>query len=365
MNNPFKRYVQHFLSFSRSDRNAIIILAILILLGFGVNIVLQNTRFKPTADFSEIKALIKEWELVESEKQQTSTFFDFDPNIISEKELDSLSIPNYIKQNIIRYRSAGGKYKTAVDVRKIYGMNDSIFSLVENYIYIKQNIKPERKVKKVVKLEPKATFDPNMTSLAELKTFGFSNYQANNLVNYRKKGGSFNRPSDILKIYGIDSLFYLSIEKYIVLAQTEIDIKEELEIEKFIRIEINSADTFDFQKLAGIGSWYAKRIIKYRNLLGGFSRKEQIKEVYNFPEETYLKIEKHVFVDTLLISKLRINFLEYAELIQHPYLDKNAVKLILKARETDGAFKNISEVEAIKGFDADMFRRIRPYVTCR
>lgn len=363
MNNPFKRYVQHFLSFSRSDRNAIIIIAVLVLLGFGVNILLQNTRFKSTSDFTAIKELIREWELAETEKQQTLILFDFDPNTITKLKLDSLSIPKQVKQNILSYRSAGGKYKTSADVRKIYGMNDSIFSLIESRINIKQNKEPERKVRKVKKLEPKGTFDPNMTTLEELKTFGFSNYQANNLVNYRKKGGSFNMPADILRIYGIDSTFYLGVEQYISIALTESEPMNE--VDKMVRIEINSADSFDLKKLDGIGSWYAKRIIKYRKLLGGFSSKEQIKEVYNFPEETYMKIEEHIFVDTLKISRLRINFFEYAELIQHPYLNKNDVKLILKTRESGGAFKNISEVKAIKGFDAETFRKIRPYITCR
>lgn len=366
MSNPFKRYVQHFLSFSRSDRNAIVIIGILILIVLAVNIVLQNTNFKSNTDFTEIKALIREWELGESEKKESLVFFNFDPNTISKSELDSLSIPKHIKQNIIRYREAGGKYKVQSDVRKIYGMNDSIFSLIEDHIQIKKSkvivAKTRTKTKKAEKIELNGNFEPNTATLAELKRFGFSNYQANNLLSYRNKGGSFNTANDLLKIYGVDSVFYQQIEKHVRIEKKLVATEP---IEADILVEINSADSADWVILNGIGPYYAKRIIKYRNLLGGFSSKEQLKEIYNFPEETYAMIQQHIYVDTLKISKLRINFLEYADLLRHPYLNKNDVKLILNTREKKGAFQNDSEVGFIKGFDAETFSKIRPYITCR
>ena len=365
MSNPFKRYVQHFLSFSRSDRNSIVIIGILILIVLAVNVILRNTNFKSNTDFTEIKALIREWELAESEKKESLVFFDFDPNIISKKELDSLSIPKHIKQNIIRYREAGGKYKVTSDVRKIYGMNDSIFSLIENHIQIEKAkvIVAKTKTKKTEKIELTGNFEPNSATFAELKKFGFSNYQANNLLSYRNKGGSISTASDLLKIYGIDSVFYQQIEKYVFIEEKAVLVATPIEAN--ILVEINSADSTEWVRLNGIGPYYAKRIIKYRNLLGGFSSKEQLREIYNFPEETYAMIQQRIYVDTLKISKLRINFLEYADLLRHPYLNKNDVKLILNTREKKGAFQNDLEVGAIKGIDAETFSKIRPYITCR
>ena len=71
--------------------------------------------------------------------------FNFDPNTISELGLDSLNLPDFVKGNIINYRKANGRFKEVADLRKIYGMNDSIFNVVEKYIIISM---PEKKAEK-------------------------------------------------------------------------------------------------------------------------------------------------------------------------------------------------------------------------
>ena len=52
--------------------------------------------------------------------------------------------------------------------------------------------------------------------------------------------------------------------------------------EKFpegIRVELNTADTATLKKIPGIGSYYARRIVDYRNRLGGFVSVAQLKEM--------------------------------------------------------------------------------------
>ncbi len=362
MQNSWKKISRKFLSYQRSDRNAIIILGALILLSILINILLVNRSPESNADFSEIKRLIEEWENTGQESKETQILFSFDPNHISKQKLDSLSIPDRVKRNMLSYREAGGKYKTAADLRNIYGMNDSVFALLKSFIRIK--------TEKVI-INPPGTnhhnkpayFNPNQASGDELKLYGFTTFQANNLLAYRKKGGRFRQAADLLKIYGIDSAFYKSIEDHIKIEMTAEKVASVSAVE--IRIELNTADSAKLVKLRGVGPVYAKRIINYRNLLGGFYSKDQLKEVYDFPEETFLGIQDHIYVDTLKLLKLRINFLEFPELLKHPYLDINDVKLIVNTRESSGAFKNISEVKMIKGFDSETFSKISPYITCR
>lgn len=366
MSNPFKRYVQHFLSFPRSDRNAIIILSTVILVMVVTITILRNIEPVPKSDFLEIEALLDDWAKAKEhiESEQTSVLFDFDPNTVTPEILDSLTIPEFVKRNLLSYRKAGGKFNSRSDVRKIYGMNDSVFSTLEEYIQIKQKEQEVNiKIKNKVIVQPVGTFDPNSATVSELENFGFSKYQANNLVNYRSKGGSFRNPTDIIKIYGIDSSFYFKVEKFVEIDETE-NIIQVLPEENVI-IELNSADSSELIQLNGIGPSYAKRIIKYRNLLNGYYSKEQLKEVYNFPEETYFKIQSNVCVDTLKIVKLRVNFAEFSELLRHPYLDKVQVKAILDRREAEGPFKSIAEFQVLKAFDSETIDKIIPYITCR
>jgi len=369
MKNTWFRIKNGFLSYSRSDRNAVIILSALIFITLIANIIIRNIESKKISDTSEINELFKVWKemTTPTDLADSLVLFNFDPNVVSQERLVLLSIPENIKQNIIRYRNSGGVFKSPAEMRKIYGMNDSVFQILEPFIQINQEKKtkfPATSEKEVVKEKVSLHyFDPNTADLEELIELGFSNYQANNLVGYRTNGGKFANASDLLKIYGVDSPFYFSIADYIQInAPTEFSEITETDT---LMIELNSADSLTLEKLNGVGPSYAKRIISYRNLLGGYYSSKQISEIYNFPEETFLKIQNNIYVDTLQITKLRINFAEYAELVSHPYLNKEQVRALLKYRNREGAFKTIDELANIEGFDLKTINRILPYVTCR
>jgi DNA uptake protein ComE-like DNA-binding protein len=329
------------------------------------NVIVQNIEYKSNTDFTEFKEMIAGWENTEAAqaKEQKAVFFDFDPNLITERRLDSLTLPIYLKQNILKYRKAGAVFKTPFDLRKIYGMNDSIFNLIEKYIKIEDEqyavLPPKVKSRKTSFIN----FDPNTANDSILNEIGFNNFQIHNLIGYRNKGGVFKSPIDVLKIYGIDSVFYATIAAYIKIEDKEIQRIVPVENNKLL--ELNSADSLDLIQLEGIGPVYASRIIRYRDLLGGFYSIEQLKEVYNFQLETYENIQDKVCVDTLMITKMRLNFSEFAELLTHPYLNKQQVKALLDRREREGAYKNIGEIQSVEGFDSEMFNRIGHYLTCR
>ncbi len=364
MGNPFKRYFKTFLSYPRSDRNAIVVLSTLLVLILVANYILKNKSPLSDSDYSEVKKMLEDWELksAENEKQVTS-FFLFDPNTISERRFDSLSIPYYLKQNIIAYRNAGGVYKSVDDLKKIYGMTDSIFHLMEAYVRIEEKEKFMDSSTKREKKKPLFFFDPNTADISELLQLNFSSFQANNLVSYRNNGGRFKTATDLIKIYGIDSSFYNRISMYIKIE--ELATEPIITLADTLHFDLNSIDSVTLVKFQGIGPAYAKRILKYRNLLGGYYSKEQLKEIYNFPEETYFKIEHRLYTDTLKVNKLRINFVEYRELLRHPYFNKAQVKAILQRRERQGAFKDPNELEEIEGFDSELIKKIRPYIAYR
>src|SRR3569833_3197280 len=56
-------------------------------------------------------------------------------------------------------------------------------------------------------------------------------------------------------------------------------------------IELNSADSAKLTELKGIGPSFARRIINYRNRLGGFINKEQLKEVYGMDDDRYAEMQ--------------------------------------------------------------------------
>jgi competence protein ComEA len=127
-------------------------------------------------------------------------------------------------------------------------------------------------------------------------------------------------------------------------------------------VDLNSCDSASLIALPGIGPVLSARIIKYRNILGGFIAVSQLKEVYGLPEETYNIINPMVSADSLSIRKIRINTAEYKDLIRHPYFQKNEVAAILKFRELKGELNDIKVMIENNLISEETARRIRKYL---
>lgn len=127
-------------------------------------------------------------------------------------------------------------------------------------------------------------------------------------------------------------------------------------------LDLSSCDSASLVALPGIGPVLSVRIIKYRNILGGFAAVSQLKEVYGLPEETYIIISPLVSADSLSIRKLRINTAEYKDLIRHPYFQKNEVAAILKYRELKGEISDIKVMIENNLISEETASRIRIYL---
>ncbi len=359
-----RHLLNQYFKFNRKDRNAVLILCVLILFAIAGNIIASRIQLNSKSDFTEIEKAIQDWENQKISGSNYQFLFSFNPNTISNEKLDSLLIPRFVKSNIINYRKAGGRFNKPADLRKIYGMTDSIFSVIEEYILLPDAISRKVPVQTKVAKTTAINFDPNTADIKILTASGFNKFQAKNIIKYREKGGVFHQPSDLLRIYGIDSTFYSSIENYIQISPQSENKPVEVTPEIF-HVELNSADSIQLLKLNGVGPVFASRIIKYRNLLGGFYTKEQLLEVYNFSEETYVRIENNVSVDTTLLKKIRINFAGFTDLVRHPYLKKEQVKVVLDFRDKAGAYKTINQLNDKKLLDEKTFHRIKPYLSSR
>ncbi|MFA5814343.1 MAG: helix-hairpin-helix domain-containing protein [Bacteroidales bacterium] len=111
-------------------------------------------------------------------------------------------------------------------------------------------------------------------------------------------------------------------------------------------IEINSADSLALLDLPGIGPVFAKRIIKYRQMLGGFAYPEQLKEVYGMDSARLSGFIKQIRIDTSGIRKMDINKATFKELLAHPYLEYEQVKAIARFRDKKGLLGSPGELWA-------------------
>ncbi len=147
-------------------------------------------------------------------------------------------------------------------------------------------------------------FNPNTVSPEDLVRLGFSEKQAQSILNYRAKGGRYRRPADFARSYVVADSVFARLEPYI-------DIP---------RIDINKADSAAFETLPGIGPYFASKMVSYRESLGGYSHPEQLLDIYHFDREKYDGLK-----DLITCSKpapYPIWTLPEADLARHPYLSR-------------------------------------------
>ena len=152
-------------------------------------------------------------------------------------------------------------------------------------------------------------FDPNTASIEDLCLLGFSPKQAASIDAYRQKGGRFHRKSDFAKSYVVSDSVYLRLEPYIVIP----------------KLDLNLADSAQFDALPGIGGFFASKMVEYRQKLGGYSSKEQLMEIYKFDSERYGSIEDLVTVSPEHITPYPLWRLGSEELALHPYIRSKSV----------------------------------------
>jgi competence protein ComEA len=209
---------------------------------------------------------------------------------------------------------------------------------------------------------PGFTFDPNIASYDTLIKIGFDSKTARTLISYRNKGGKFRIAADIKKVYGISEIQAKKVIPFVEFARDTTKIKNTSYHKQKAPIDLNSCDSLSLVRLPGIGPVLSARIIKYRKHLGGYSRKDQLREVYGLPEETFNLIEGQLFVDTLAIIRINMNLAEMTELNRLPYLEKYEVTAILKYRELKGRIRGVAELVDNKLITDETALKVGPYM---
>lgn len=200
-------------------------------------------------------------------------------------------------------------------------------------------------------------FDPNTLSAAKWKALGLSDKQVAIILNYRTKGGRFYKPEDLKKVYGITDSNYKALAPYIDIPKGKQPIAA--------IVELNTADSAGLTALDGIGPAYAKRIIYYRERLGGFVYKEQLKEVYGMDELKYAEIAGQLKVDAWRIRKIDINTITFDKLRLMPYLSYKQVNAIIEYRSQHGNYASVADLKNIAILTDQILIKISPYLVIK
>lgn len=258
-------------------------------------------------------------------------------------------------------------------------------------------------------------FDPNTCTYDDLLSLGLSARQARTLINYRGSGARFRRPEDLRRIYGIDSSTAARLIPYILIetdpegkksgtrkgwsgadsgrdaSVTWANRKESAPERKpsadqeenavggprynqgdnqatptagggVLALDINRCTAGELVALPGIGPVLAERIIKYRNLLGGFVDKWQLAEVYGLDSSVARLAAEQLILTFEEVRPLVLDSASYSDLAHHPYLGYETARKITTYRSVSGLPVTLGEMVSSGVITPVQAGRIAPYV---
>ena len=227
-------------------------------------------------------------------------------------------------------------------------------------------------------------FDPNTADSTQLLRLGLQPWQVRNIYKYRAAGGRYNKPTDLARLYGLTLKQYKRLEPYIKIEKEVMaaDVYKKSDDEKPIKkdtaliaypvkisegehININTADTNELKQIPGIGSYYARRIVSFRQRLGGIANVHQLLEIQGFPESSlkYMSVGESANNRNLPpITRIRINHLDVNALSRHPYIRYIQAKEIMNHRRLRGPIKKADDLRRLPSFTDKDVERVKPYI---
>ncbi len=374
--------IRDYFEFSRTERYGLFVLFVLCLLILGgTTFFVKNKKSTSSTEFSPYAEQVQAFYENTNEREEVEvaepTLFFFNPNMANAEDLQRLGIPRRVVKTILAYRRSGGSFKNANDFKKIYGLTPALFQKLKPWIQLPKSVVASSKMDSSA-FEPKQViepelfpFDPNQASHEELRRLGLPNRVINTLLKYRAKGGTFRKADDLSVIYGLSTAQFEQLRLYIQIVAPETTKispdsmrqapKDNRPANPSIILDINTASAEDWQRLRGIGPAYSRRIVNFREKLGGFYAINQITETYGLPDSIFQQIQPFLKLETLP-RQILLNNASVADLSAHPYLNKKQAAVIVNYRHQHGAFQRIDDLLKTHVVKEKDLNRLRPYL---
>lgn len=202
----------------------------------------------------------------------------FDPNTVDSMTLLHLGFKPWQAKNMLKYRAKGGKYRKKEDLKKLYGMTDSMYLALTPYIYIKDSIVVDSARIDSVHMDslPKWNSTKKDTILnlrtadtTELKLIrGIGSYRAKMIVRYREQLGGYARVEQIMEARGMDKVIADSILPHFYIDSVVVN-----------KIPINHIRPEVLQRHPYLNFEQAKAIYEYRRKHIRIKSAEELKKI--------------------------------------------------------------------------------------
>jgi len=307
-----KQFFKDYFTFNKGERNGILVLVLILVIVIIIPYIMPLLVKKDTVDFTAFKKEIKSFEqslkknktelpdsiqakefdytnINRSSAEATLHPFTFNPNGLPEEKWKEMGFDAKQIKIIKNYEAKGGKFYKKTDLKKIYGISESEYAVLEPYIAIPSDTSHfARKPKTVYAKSEKNTVvvELNSADTSDLKKLkGIGSWYAKKIIAYRTKIGGFYRKEQLMEVKGIDSTRYAGLCDWV-------------SINKFLirTININTA-TFDELKVHPyIGYNIALSLINMRQMHGNFTSVSDIRKSILVSEAIYEKLAPYLTV---------------------------------------------------------------------
>ncbi|MEM8586385.1 MAG: helix-hairpin-helix domain-containing protein, partial [Bacteroidota bacterium] len=375
-----------FAYYTRRQQMALWILLAGLVLIFGWSILPRKQTEPVPADeefWLAVEALrTEETPAAESARRESTEYsrpqelFYFDPNTVDEESLIDLGLNSGQARSWIRYRNSGARFSSPEDLSRLYVLSQEDIAKLKPWVRIanrstgqdfSRNASEEN-----TRIDPiNFTFDPNTVSADQLQQLGLNAGQARAWIRYRNSGARFDKAEDIARLRALDQEDIdrlqplIRFESAVAIADASTNentapqtysstssIGQSYESAVSINLDVNEASAEDWQRLRGIGPYWAGRIIRFRDALGGFVSIDQIGDTYGLPDSTFQAIRAQLTLNRPA-DQLSINTATEEELKRHPYINARQARALIAYREQHGYFSGPESLTDVRLLTAD------------
>ena len=360
------KFIKEYFNFSKRERNGLIVLLTILAVIIITRIIIVNASSSNKNDFQNFENEIDIFISYRTPELENGERFYFDPNTASKEDFMRMGLCIKTINSILSFRDKGWNFYKAEDLEKVYEITPEEYAAIKDYIIIESksykntnNFYNKNNQKEIQLFQ----FDPNLATKEDFLSLGFNKWQADNLIKFRDKGGVFKSFDDLANIYGLDQEHVEKLKPYVVISDEFKNYISPIKKDPNLILDLNSATETDLQKINGIGPFFAKGIVEYRDRMGGYINIVQLKEIYGMTDEIYSSIYGHFTINTDNTKKININTAEYFDLVTHPYISKENAKNILNYRNFVGKIKTTEELLKQKAVDKEFYDKILPYIS--
>ena len=207
---------------------------------------------------------------------------------------------------------------------------------------------------------------------------GLRDRVASSWIAWRNAGKVFRSSEDIEAVHGITSQELEIVLPHIVWdmkvnnqavshddnhdSKTQFYKVEDIPIDDKVsqRVNLNRADQLSLEALPGIGLVLSERILRYRELLGGFLSLDQLLEVYGLKESHYNLAVDHLYASSEEVTRIDLATIAFRDLLRHPYASYDLTKALF-TRNTEGC--SIDSIEtSLEDSLLLPFLKLKPYL---